>query len=157
MRRKAISAGIRAGAALALAVLAVGCGEAPTPPFQVVQNYLNDVGAGNYAGACGLLDKGAREAPLHSLRPRISCPKAFVRCLPDNVIRLARDQTQLLYASIDINTNGNKATAVVGGTAVARAIRRVTLAEKQGVWYLTSYGRAVERCDLKKRRAAPKR
>ena len=51
-----------------------------------------------------------------------------------------------------LNTNGNTATAVVGGTSVARAIRRVTLAEKQGVWYLTSYGRAVQRCHLTKRR-----
>jgi hypothetical protein len=122
-----------------------------------VQNYLNDVGAGNYAGACALLDERAREAPLQSVRPRITCPKAFVRCLPDNVIRLARDQTQLLYASIQITTNGDKASAVVGGTSVARAIRRVTLAEKQRVWYLTSYGRAVQRCDLTKRRPAPKR
>ena len=157
MRRKTVSAGIRAGAALALAVLAVGCGEAPTPPFEVVQNYLNDVGAGNYAGACALLDKRTREAPLQSVRPRITCPTVFVRCLPDNVIRLARDQTQLLYASIQINTNGDKATADVSGTAVARALRRVTLADKQGVWYLTSYGRAVQRCRLKNRRATPKR
>jgi hypothetical protein len=157
LRRKTVSAGIRAGAALALAVFMVGCGESPTPPFEVVQNYLNDVGAGNYAGACGMLDKRAREAPLQSVRPPITCPQLFVRCLPENVIRLARDPTQLFYASIQINTNGNKASAVVGGTAVARALRRVTLAENQSVWHLTSYGRAVERCSLKRRRAATKR
>ena len=152
MRRKTVSAGIRACAALALAAFAVGCGEAPTPPFDVVQSYLNDLGAGNYAGACGLLDKRAREAPLKSARPRIDCAKVFVRCLPDNVIRLAHDQTQLLYASIDLNVSGDKASAVVGGTVVARAIKKVTLANEAGTWKLTSYGQAVHRCRLTKRR-----
>jgi hypothetical protein len=152
--RRTVSAGICAGAALALVVLAVGCGEAPTPPFEVVQNYLNYVGAGNYAGACALLDKRTREAPLQSVRPRITCPKVFLRCLPDNVIRLARDQTQLLYASIQINTNGDKATADVSGTAVARALRKVTLSNEAGNWKLTSYGQAVHRCRLSKPRRA---
>ncbi|MGZ4196270.1 MAG: hypothetical protein ACXVEW_06455 [Solirubrobacteraceae bacterium] len=147
MTRKTVSAGIRAGAALALAVCAVGCGESSTtPPVDVVQNYLNDVGAGNYAAACALLDKRTREAPLKSVRPRITCATVFARCLPDNVTRLTRDQTQLLYASIEMNVTGDKASANVSGTAVARAIRKVTLAEQQGNWKLTSYGRAVQRC-----------
>lgn len=152
MRRKTVSAGIRACAALALAVFAVGCGEAPTPPFEVVQTYLNDVGAGNYAAACGMLDRSAREAPLKAAKPRITCAKVFVRCLPDNVIRLARDQTQLLYASINLNVNGDKASAVVGGTVVARAIKKVTLANEASGWKLTSYGQAVHRCRLTKKR-----
>ena len=117
-----------------------------------MQNYLNDVGAGNYAGACGLLDKRARDAPLKSAKPRITCAKVFVRCLPDNVIRLARDQTQLLYASIRLNVTGKTASATVGGTVVARAIRNVTLADQQGIWKLTSYGQAVNRCRLSKAR-----
>jgi len=137
---------------IALALCVAACGEAPTPPFQIVQNYLNDVGAGNYAGACGLLDKHAREAPLLSAKPRITCAKVFVRCLPDNVIRLTRDQTQLLYASIHLNVTGKTATANVGGTVVARAIRSVTLAQQQGTWKLTSYGQAVSRCRLAKGR-----
>jgi hypothetical protein len=142
----------RAAALIALALCVAACGESPTPPFQVVQNYLNDVGAGNYASACGLLDKRAREAPLKSAKPRITCAKVFVRCLPDNVIRLARDQTQLLYASIRLNVIGKTATATVGGTVVARALRNVTLAEQQGIWKLTSYGQAVSRCRLSKPR-----
>jgi hypothetical protein len=138
--------------ALALSVLTTSCGESPTPPFAVVQNYLNDIGAGNYAAACGLLDKSAREAPLKAAKPRVTCAKVFVRCLPDNVIRLTHDQTQLLYASIQLNVTGKTATASVGGTVVARAIRNVTLAEQQGTWRLTSYGQAVRHCNLNKAR-----
>jgi hypothetical protein len=142
----------RAAGLIALALCIAACGESPTPPFQVVQNYLNDIGAGNYDGACGLLDKRARDAPLKSAKPRITCAKVFVRCLPDNVIRLARDQTQLLYASIQLNVTGKTASATVGGTVVARAIRNVTLADQQGIWKLTSYGQAVNRCRLSKPR-----
>ena len=142
----------RAAGLVALALCVAACGESPTPPFQVVQNYLNDIGAGNYDGACGLLDKRARDAPLKSAKPRITCAKVFVRCLPDNVIRLARDQTQLLYASIQLNVTGKTASATVGGTVVARAIRNVTLADQQGIWKLTAYGQAVNRCRLSKPR-----
>jgi hypothetical protein len=153
LRLKTVCAGIRAGAALALTLCVVGCGESSTtPPVDVVQSYLNDIGAGNYSGACALLDKRTREAPLKSVRPRISCPTVFVRCLPDNVIRLTRDQTQLLYASIDLNVTGDKASADVSGTSVASAIRKVTLAEEAGNWKLTSYGRAVHGCRLSKHR-----
>jgi hypothetical protein len=130
----------------------VGCGESPTPPDDVVQNYLNDLGAGNFSGACALLDKRTRETPLKSVRPRVTCPTVFVRCLPDNVIKLTRDQTQLLYASIQINVTGDKASADVSGTSVARAIRQVTLANEQGKWKLTSYGQAVHQCRLSKPR-----
>jgi hypothetical protein len=152
-QKRCPSRAVRRAAALgvlALCVLATSCGEAPTPPFAVVQNYLNDIGAGNYAGACGLLDETAREAPLKAANPRITCAKVFVRCLPDNVIRLAHDQTQLLYASIQLNLKGHTASAAVGGTTVARAIRHVTLADQQGIWKLTSYGEAIRRCDLNK-------
>jgi hypothetical protein len=142
----------RAAGLIALALCIAACGESPTPPFQVVQNYLNDIGAGNYDGACGLLDKRARDAPLKSAKPRITCAKVFVRCLPDNVIRLARDQTQLLYASIQLNVTGKTASATGGGTVVARAIRNVTLTDQQGIWKLTSYGQAVNRCRLSKPR-----
>ena len=142
---------------LALCVLATSCGEAPTPPFAVVQSYLNDIGAGNYDAACGLLDRSAREAPLKAAKPRITCAKVFLRCLPDNVIKLAHDQTQLLYASIQVNVKGHTASAVVGGTVVARAIRNVTLADQQSIWKLTSYGKAVRECHLNKARHRGKR
>ncbi|HET7052133.1 MAG TPA: hypothetical protein VFI54_27935 [Solirubrobacteraceae bacterium] len=153
MRRTTVSAGIRAGAALALALCVVGCGESSTtPPVDVVQNYLNDLGAGNFSGACALLDKRTREAPLRSVRPRITCGTVFARCLPDNVIKLTRDQTQLLYASIQLNVTGDTASADVSGTTVARAIRKVTLSNEQGNWKLTSYGHAVRGCHLAKPR-----
>jgi hypothetical protein len=120
-----------------------------------VQNYLNAVGAGNYSAACAMLDSRTREAPLKSARAggvRITCPKVFVRCLPDKVLRLARDQTQLFYASIDLNVTGKTASGAVSGTAVARALRTVTLANESGTWKLTSYGQAVHGCRLTKSR-----
>jgi hypothetical protein len=89
---------------------------------------------------------------LKSVRPRITCAKVFVRCLPNSVIRLQRDPTQLLYASIDLNVTGDTATAAVSGTTVARAIRHVTLAHEHGTWKLTSYGEAVHGCRLTKGR-----
>ena len=140
---------------LAVALCVVGCGESSTtPPVDVVQNYLNDLGAGNYSGACALLDKRTREAPLRSVRPRISCSTVFARCLPNNVTSLKRDQTQLLYASVQMNVTGVKASADLSGTAVAKSIRQVTLAQKRGNWKLTSYGQAVHRCHLTKPRHA---
>jgi hypothetical protein len=153
LRRKTVSAGIRAAALLALVLGVVACGESSTtPPVDVVQNYLNDVGAGNYTGACALLDKHARDAPLKGAKGRITCAKVFVRCLPNNVIHLARDKTQLFYASIQLNVNGDKASADVSGTEVARAIKKVTLSNERGNWKLTDYGQAVNRCRLTKRR-----
>ncbi len=135
----------------------VGCGESSTtPPVDVVQNYLNALGGGNYSSACGLLDNRTREAPLRSVRPRIDCPTVFARCLPDRVTSLKRDQTQLLYASIAMNVSGDKASAALSGTDVARAIRKVTLAHEQGNWKLTSYGQAVHSCRLTRRRHAVK-
>jgi hypothetical protein len=139
-------------------VCVVGCGESSTtPPIDVVQNYLNDLGAGNFTGACALLDKRTREAPLKSVRPRITCSTVFARCLPNNVTRLTRDQTQLLYASIQMNVTADKASADVSGTAVARAIRRVTLADERGNWKLTTYGHAVHHCRLTKARRSVSR
>ncbi len=139
----------RAVGVLAVAACLAGCGASTTtPPVEVVQNYLNQLGSGNYPGACVLLDKRARESSARLAGARVSCEKLFARCLPDTVTSLPKDQTQLFYSNIQVNTTGSKASATVSGTAVARAIRRVTLAEERGTWKLTSYGHAVDRCRL---------
>jgi hypothetical protein len=57
-----------------------------------------------------------------------------------------------LYASIQLNITGHTASAAVGGTTVARAIRGVTLADQQGTWKLTSYGKGIRHCRLNKAR-----
>ena len=117
-----------------------------------MQNYLNDLGAGNFSSACRLLDNHTRQSPPRSVKARVSCETLFARCLPDSVTSLPKDQTQLFYSSVEISTTGSTASATVRGTAVARAIRHVTLAQSKGNWALTSYGKAVESCHLAKAR-----
>lgn len=139
---------------LALAAGLAGCGSGSSPPgpYDVASNYLNQIAEGNYASACGLLDSGTREALIRKAGPRTSCSRLFVRCLPSQATKISRDQAQLLYATIQVTTHRKKAQATVAGTAVARAIRRVTLAKERGTWKLTSYGVALQRCPLKQHR-----
>jgi hypothetical protein len=138
----------RAAGVLALTVFLVGCGASTTtPPVEVVQNYLNALAAGNYSGACALLDNRTRQYPAKSLRG-VTCETLFAQCLPRTVTSLKRDSTQLLYSNVQVNADGSKANATVSKTAVARAVRHVTLSEERGNWKLTSYGQAVDRCQL---------
>jgi hypothetical protein len=129
----------RAALIAAIAVLA-GCGSTAPTAYSVVNSYLTAIGEGNYSAACGLLDHAARA----SLRP--SCTALFKRCLVNKALALARDQTQQLYAGINLSTHGSTAVAAVRGTAVARTVRRVTLAERSGNWRLTSAGAAFRHC-----------
>jgi hypothetical protein len=84
--------------------------------------------------------------------PRASCAKLFVQCLPSKATNISRDQAQLLYATIQVATHHHKADVTVAGTAVARALKRVTLAKERGTWKLTSYGDALQRCPRKEHR-----
>jgi hypothetical protein len=131
---------MRRAALLAAAVALAGCGSTAPTPYSVVQSYLTAIGEGDYATACGLLDHSAR-ASL-----RAPCTAAFTRCLPNEATVSARDQTQQLYADITVSTAGKQAVANVSGTAVARTVKRVTLADERGNWLLSSPGRALERC-----------
>jgi len=125
------------------------CGEAPTPPSEAVQNYLNALGAGNYTNACGFLDNQAREAFIRSKGTQSTCAGIFSRCLPHKTIVLKQDQTQLLYANIQATTAGASATAQVSGTLVADELKHVTLRNEQGGWKVTWFGQAIERCRLR--------
>lgn len=137
----------------------VGCGEAPTPPNAIVQNYLNALGGGYLQTACGMLDASAREATLRSKGGRVSCPGLFRHCLPDRVLNLKHDQTQLLYASIDVSVgnSGSVASADTSGTPVASELKHVTLKHERGVWKLTSFGEAIQRCRISAHRSRRKR
>ena len=133
---------------LAMVAAIAACGESPTPPSETVQNYLNALGAGNYVNACGFLDARARDALVRSAPIRTTCAGIFDRCLPHKTIALKQDQTQLLYASIDVSTSGSNAAAAVSGTLVATELKHVTLRNEQGVWMVTGFGEAIERCRL---------
>lgn len=122
------------------------CGEAPTPPNEAVQNYLNALGAGNYANACGFLDTQARESLVRTAPARSTCAEIFHRCLPHKTIVLKQDETQLLYANIDVTRAGADATAQVSGTLVASELKHVTLRNERAGWKLTGFGQAIERC-----------
>jgi hypothetical protein len=125
-----------------------GCGESPTPPSEAVQNYLSALGAGNYTNACSLLDSQARQSLVTAMRVRTNCPGVFRRCLPNRPTRLKQDQTQLLYANIDVNVSGSDATATVSGTAVARELKHVALRNERTGWKVTGFGQAIERCRI---------
>ena len=141
-----------------MAVLLAGCGTAPNPPIAIVQNYLNALGGGEYATACGMADSDALEALLRSKHARLSCAKLFSRCLPNRSIVLKSDQTQLLYANINVSLsdNGKIANADTSATPVATELKHVTLKHERGVWKLTGFGRAIELCRLTAHRHKPR-
>lgn len=152
-RRTPLDAVRRAAGVLALAACLTGCGASTTTtPVEVVQNYLNALASGDYPGACALLDNRTRESRVKSVGAGVTCETLFARCLPHTVTSLKQDPTQLFYSNIRITVAGGKTNATVSQTAVARAIRHVTLAQRRGNWKLTSYGRAVDRCHLTKPR-----
>jgi hypothetical protein len=127
-------------AVLMLAAVVAACGSTAPTAYSVVDNYLKAIGEGNYVNACGLLDHTARGA-LHG-----PCETVFAHCLPNQARASAHDQTQQLYANIDLMTTGKTAVALVSGTAVARTVKRVTLADQGGNWRLTSAGEKLQRC-----------
>lgn len=139
---------------LAVVAAVAGCesNSAPPGPYDVVSNYLTQIAEGNYSNACGLLDTGARDALIRKMGSRTSCSHLFVRCLPSNATNIKRDQSQLLFANIQVVSHRKTADVTVGGTAVARAIRQVTVAKERGTWKLTSYGHALTQCPLKPHR-----
>jgi hypothetical protein len=134
-------------AALATAVVAAACGNSSPPgPGSVVQSYLNALGEGNYASACGLLASSTRASLENRTGRHVGCPTVFARCLPNEATAFARDQTQQLYANIEFGYLGKGGSAAVTGTAVAKTVKRVTLREVRGTWRLTSPGATLEHC-----------
>ena len=152
--RHSASAAMRCAALLAVLGGFAGCGSTSPPPgpYNVVSNYLSQIAEGNYSSACGLLDSGARDALVKRMGSKTSCSELFIRCLPSKATRITRDQSQLLYATIEVTTHHHQAQVTVAGTAVARAIKRVTLAKERGTWRLTSYGHALQRCPRREHR-----
>jgi hypothetical protein len=129
----------RAALVLTVAVIA-GCGSTAPTAYSVVESYLTALGEGNYTNACALLNQSAR-ASLHA-----PCTAVFARCLANEAAAIARDQTQQLYATMNLTGSGKRVAAEVSGTAVARTVKKVTLADEHGNWVLTTPGRAFTRC-----------
>jgi hypothetical protein len=131
-----------------MAVLLSGCGETPDPPIAIVQNYLNALGGGGFAGACAMADGHDLAALMRSKHARMSCATFFRRCLPNRSVRPKSDQTQLLYANIDVSLSdhGTIANADTSATPVATELKHVTLKHEHGVWKVTGFGRAIEAC-----------
>jgi hypothetical protein len=105
-----------------------------------------------------MADSHALEALLRSKHARLSCAKLFRRCLPNRSIVLKSDQTQLLYANINVSLsdNGNIANADTSATPVATELKHVTLKHERGVWKLTGFGQAIQLCRLTAHRHKPR-
>lgn len=148
--------GARLAATVALALYAVGCGVTPPSPAELagnaVQKYVSALAAGYYSSACSMLDSRTRASLSGPAGSRATCTNVLARCLPYNATIAKRDQSQLLYATVQVRIARSRAEAAVSGTAVARAIREVTLAKERGGWLLTSYGRALRGCVTRARR-----
>jgi hypothetical protein len=146
------------GGAVVLIAALSGCGDAPNPPIAIVQNYLNALGGGEYTAACGMVDSHALASLLHAKHARVSCVKLFSRCLPNRSLVLKSDQTQLLYADINVSLsdNGTVANADTSATPVATELKHVTLKHEHGVWKFTELGQAVERCRVTAHRHKPR-
>jgi hypothetical protein len=142
--------------AVTLAISA--CGDAPNPPIAFVQSYLNALGAGDYATACGMIDGQALAALKRAKHVRTSCATFFRRCLPNRSIVLKSDQTQLLYADINVtlSDHGKVANADTSATRVATELKHVTLKHEHGVWKFTGFGRAIVACRASAHRPRPR-
>jgi hypothetical protein len=138
-----------AGACVAAAgALISGCGDAPNPPIAIVQSYLNALGGGEYTTACGMVDDQALAALRRAKHAHIGCANLFKRCLPNRSVVLKKDQTQLLYANINVSLsdNGKIANADTSATPVATELKHVALRHEHGVWKFTGFGQAIEAC-----------
>jgi hypothetical protein len=147
------------GACVVAVTLAVsGCGTSPNPPIDFVQNYLNALGGGDFATACGMVDGQALKDLMRTKHVRSSCATLFKRCLPNRSIVLKSDQTQLLYANINVTLSdrGKIANADTSATPVATELEHVTLRHERGVWKFTGLGRAIEACRVSAHRSRHK-
>lgn len=130
-----------------MAASLAGCGGSSAPtPGDIAQNFMTAIGEVNYAGACGMITAPARRALSASVDPRHGCVAIFKRCIHINPLALKRDQQQLLFASVLPHVTGRHATVAVGGTAVARELRRLGMVHTRRGWQITGPGRALTRC-----------
>lgn len=134
-------------AALVVAVCVAACGESNVvTPGDVAQKYVSALANGTYVGACAQLDAHARAALLTSAGSHFTCPRLLSKCLPAKFKGLASDQSQLLYATADVQQDSERAQVSLSGTAIGKATKRVTLRQERSRWLLTSPGDVITRC-----------
>lgn len=138
---------IRVIAALTVAVCVAACGDSNVvTPGDVAQNYVSALANGTYGGACAQFDAHTRAVLLTSAGSHVTCARLLSNCLPAKFKALASDQSQLLYATADVQQEGERAQVSLSGTAIGRATKQVTLRQERGRWLLTSPGDVVTRC-----------
>ena len=128
------------------ALLLAACGSTAPSAYEVVNTYLNTLAEGDYPDACGMLSAQARAAMSISTGVRGPCATVFTRCLPSHSLILKEDQAQLFYASVVVTTQRSTTRAALSGTAVANALREVTLQQTRTGWVLTSSGSGLTGC-----------
>ena len=82
--------------------------------------------------------------PISDMRSRSPCRTLLAQCFPTQANQINKDQLQLYYSNVNVIENGSRAEVQTSGTAVANRVKLVTLAQRSGVWRLTSYGK--EKC-----------
>lgn len=137
--------------AAAAALLLAACGSTAPTPYQVVNDYLNTLAEGDYPDACAMLSTQARADMAASTGVHGPCSTVFTRCLPSHALILKQDQSQLFYASVSVTTQGSKARAALSGTAVANALKQVTLQKTRTGWEMTSPGSGLTACSKRHR------
>jgi hypothetical protein len=136
-------------AALAVSACLAACGQGGPTALDAANNYMYALSEGNYAGACALVAPGTQEALEPAHRRHTSCAELIEHCLPNSVTKAIHDQTQLLFATVQLTHDRGGWQAFVSGTPVAKAIRKFTVNEERGRWEVTSPGHAISRCRLK--------
>ncbi len=139
-------------AAAALAVISLpACGSSAPTPYQVVNDYLNTLAEGDYPDACAMLSTQARAEMAASTGVHGPCTTVFTRCLPSHALVLKQDQSQLFYATVSVTTQASSAHAALSGTAVANALKAVTLKKTRNGWELASSGSGLTACSKRHR------
>ena len=134
-------------AAVAVAICVGACGGSNVvTPGDVAQNYVSALANGTHGGACAQFDAHARAVLLTSAGSDFTCPRLLSKCLPAKFKALANDQSQLLYATADVQQEGVRAQVGLSGTAIGKATKEVTLRQERNRWLLTSPGDIITRC-----------
>lgn len=111
----------------------------------MAQNYVSALANGTYGGRCAQFDAHARAVLIASAGPHLTCPRLLSKCLPAKFKALATDQSQLLYATADVQQEGERTQVSLSGAAIGKATEQVTLRRERSRWRLTSPGDVVTR------------
>jgi hypothetical protein len=118
--------------ALLVSVCLAACGQGGPTASDAVGNYVYALAEGNYAGACALLSPATRDALERSHGGHASCEKLVQECLPNQVTKSSHDQSQLLFANVQLTHVPGGMQASVSGRAAASATKEVAVDQVRG-------------------------